>query len=857
MSEKTTQNEPVLAESHPIKDINVDELRRCDAGGLAPWRDLFAQQAALELDLDVLSRDMACKRVEGAIERRAESELRYGRQVVEGAVTPLAAAIEAYLAEVDAAGKGRKPEAAVKLRETPAVKAALLTLRVLADGLSVETPLSRAACELGALIEEEARFEAMRALDRQATDRLLRALSRKSRRRARKAMLARAADALKAPWTPWTKREMELVGVKLIDLALELVPEFEAKSVRVGDERTEWRIVATARKREEVAKLVALGASVRPIRAPMIAAPRPFENASNGGYLTSGVRPLSLVKPQQGRRAEPEDAPRPEAAPIVFLAANAAQETPWRVNKAVLAQMRRALDGGAGAAVLPAAEPAPEPTDDGAGGAAHWRRRAEWGLAEQARRARRISVERTFSEAQTYMHFEKLFFPVQYDFRGRMYAAPTFSPQGPDAMRGLLQFARGKPLGEEGCEWLAIHLCNVGDFEKMSKAPLEERAAWVLRNEERILTVATDPEADLFWTEADQPWQFLAACFEWAGFRKEGARFVSHLPVALDGACSGLQHFSLALRDEVGGAAVNLSPREGRAADIYEEVAERVRSALEAEAQRGDAADADEEARRNAELARQWLSFGVDRKLCKRPTMTYGYGARGFGYAEQVLSDVLAPAYEAHCAGGGAWPFEARGFKAATFIATRLMSAIEATVTKAAEAMRWLQHCASLAADAGEPLVWRAPDGFIVRQDYRETRARRIRAVLAGKPIRLTLQEPEDELDKRRQRQGVAPNFVHALDSCHMRLTVARAWEEGLRDFALIHDSFGVHAADTPRFFQLIRETMVEMYEQYDVMADFAAQLAQRLDARDGVEPPPRSGALRLEGVLESEFCFS
>jgi DNA-directed RNA polymerase len=36
--------------------------------------------------------------------------------------------------------------------------------------------------------------------------------------------------------------------------------------------------------------------------------------------------------------------------------------------------------------------------------------------------------------------------------------------------------------------------------------------------------------------------------------------FVSHLPVAFDGSCNGLQNYSMMLRDEVGGAATNLVP---------------------------------------------------------------------------------------------------------------------------------------------------------------------------------------------------------------------------------------------------------------------------------------------------------
>src|SRR3546814_16441857 len=56
---------------------------------------------------------------------------------------------------------------------------------------------------------------------------------------------------------------------------------------------------------------------------------------------------------------------------------------------------------------------------------------------------------------------------------------------------------------------------------------------------------------------------------------------VSRIPVALDGSCSGLQHFSAMLRDEEGGAAVNLLPAE-RPQDVYKRVAVRAQEMADA-----------------------------------------------------------------------------------------------------------------------------------------------------------------------------------------------------------------------------------------------------------------------------------
>ena len=127
-------------------------------------------------------------------------------------------------------------------------------------------------------------------------------------------------------------------------------------------------------------------------------------------------------------------------------------------------------------------------------------------------------------------------------------------------------------------------------------------------------------------------------------------------------------------------------------------------------------------------------------------------------------------------------------------------------------------------------MKWTTPDEFPVLQAYRLLSPRRVETMLGGGTIlKLSINEEQPEVDKKAQKQGISPNFVHSLDGCHLRLTVVRALQEGITDFALVHDSFGVHAADTPRFFQIIREALVEMYEEVDVIGAFREEISGQL----------------------------
>ena len=79
------------------------------------------------------------------------------------------------------------------------------------------------------------------------------------------------------------------------------------------------------------------------------------------------------------------------------------------------------------------------------------------------------------------------------------------------------------------------------NFEKISKQPLDERAAWTDTNHEMLLDIAADYQATFdHWSQADKPFAFLAAIFEYARLIAEGEDFVGYLPISLDGTNSGV-----------------------------------------------------------------------------------------------------------------------------------------------------------------------------------------------------------------------------------------------------------------------------------------------------------------------------
>jgi DNA-directed RNA polymerase len=189
------------------------------------------------------------------------------------------------------------------------------------------------------------------------------------------------------------------------------------------------------------------------------------------------------------------------------------------------------------------------------------------------------TINMVLAQARELQHEPAIYMPYFLDYRGRAYCQPLLNPQKSDPVRSMLELANGKPVGERGAMWLAIQVATLWDGEykgkKLSKASFQDRYDWTVENEAFLRSVVSSPYTDRAWANADKPFMFLRTAMDWVGFLDEGENFISSVPVALDGSCSGIQHYAALLRDEATGARVNILPSDAPA-DVYGDVAEIV-----------------------------------------------------------------------------------------------------------------------------------------------------------------------------------------------------------------------------------------------------------------------------------------
>jgi DNA-directed RNA polymerase len=396
--------------------------------------------------------------------------------------------------------------------------------------------------------------------------------------------------------------------------------------------------------------------------------------------------------------------------------------------------------------------------------------------------------------------------------------------------KGLLRFSVKKPLSSASAiRWFKTHGANKFGLDKET---IPDRIKWVDDNHEFITAIAADPLAAYGWTEADDPVQFLAWAIEYGHWTADPGGFVSALPMSQDGTCNGLQHFSALMCDAVGGAAVNLIPGPAPR-DIYSDVAVRVIERLD---------EAAPSPIRDGWLGHMNQHPKAQRKITKRPTMTLPYGSTRFA-ASTFIADYIEdrstpPLIEIEPAEWG---------NAANYLSHTVWASLGEVVVKAMEVMEWLKGWAKHASQTDKGVRWVTPSGLNVTSEYEGMKVRTVKSVAFKTRIRLY--EPAGKDDLKKIMNAVAPNFVHSLDASHMAAVVAQAELEGMT-MATIHDDFGVHAADTERFQEIIRQKFVEQYDGNTLLMDMQMRTGYSV-------PPPPLGDLNLKDVIDSVYFFA
>lgn len=558
---------------------------------------------------------------------------------------------------------------------------------------------------------------------------------------------------------------------------------------------------------------------------------------SGASYLTAELAAVCGSVKMRSRLSEHREWVRENIAESVLAAANKAAQQPYIIDTETAALLRDLFSQGMhkGICGIPDTQPVTIPDyplerdwnrDDPELLGRHeaWKVQARQAYAAELERKSHV---RDFSQTMRYLrefYGDTLYFPTYFDWRGRLYFRSRINPQGSDVVKSVLQFKNKKPLGKRGLYWLKVHVATCYGFDKKH---FDTRAVWTDQNMDLIRECVKHHVDVDFFRAADSPWCFYVAARELVRAIDSGnpEAWETGVPVAMDATCSGMQHFSAMLRDPVGGMFTNLMPNNGdEKEDIYAASAGVTVARLQQDHE-------------NPVQSRYWLNSGVPRNLAKRPVMTYVYGGTLQSCTEYVWLDMKERGLER-------LP-EYSEFNLASYLSGHLRKGIEATVPAAAEGMRYLRHlAASMPRDVA--IRWVTPAGFPVVQHYAHEVVSRLNLPALGIQLNMTRYD-DSQLNRLRCMNGIAPNFVHGLDSSHL-VRVLGKFEGSL---VPIHDSFGTHPCDVDEMHRVLREEFVRMYTESDPLADLTAAVQQH--THDELVQPTK-GSLDIAKVRQSTF---
>ena len=814
-------------------------------------KTLLEQEYELEESMRKSGIDKFNKEVEKAKARGQEGNTLHGIMLMKHSVDKVSKGIQDFMkkASTGTAEQGYRIAPFIAMLDPDVT--AFLTLKTVVNSVSGMQSLTGLSRTLGLIIEDEIKLQVWEDHD----GRMFKILQEKmtkhtaSRHYRRYGLIKRCKKYIDVEdLDTFTTQERHSIGSKLLDILIQATGLVEVRTMTYGRKKKNILVTPSKGTIEWIEKVNEYGQVLSPHYLPMITLPKRWTTIDDGGYYTFKMPMIKTYNRKFLRGL------RHHEMPLEYECINSLQDTEWTVNTKVLDVMKEMWGNGLDCNGLPNRDPLDLPPCPAPQGLKkqdmtpemqkefmHWKTTASTIYSENARRFSKVlQFIRTMGMAKDMSEYDKFHFVYQSDFRGRKYTVSSFlTPQGPEYAKGLLLFSKGMPIEtDEQADWLAIHGANCFGVDKVS---YEKRIKWVDDHADQIIASAKDPLSFLWWNEAEDPWLFLAFCFEWAEFLEEGFGYMSRIPVQLDGSNNGLQNFSAMLRDPVGGKATNLLPSD-TPQDIYQDVADLVLEKVKVLAESGDT------------MAIQWRDSGfINRKLCKRPVMVVPYGGTRHscrGYVLQYLKDEFAKGEI------NPWAQEDHDmFLPSFWLSQVLWEAIGEIVIGARECMKWIQDCSSIVAKENRALVWSTPTNFIVHQEYFNYKELRITTYIDGTLVKPRFREYMDSMDTFRNRNGSAPNFVHSLDASHLTFSIHECNKYGVSDYSMIHDSYGVHAHHVPRMARSLRKAFSDMYKNNNVINSFKED-AEESVGKD-MPDPPEMGTLDIDAVIDATYFFA
>jgi DNA-directed RNA polymerase len=539
---------------------------------------------------------------------------------------------------------------------------------------------------------------------------------------------------------------------------------------------------------------------------------------------------------------------------------------------------------------------------------------------EMKRRSKNVEWGFITTKAKLLYDHDVFYQYMQADYRGRLYYSESFlNYQGSDLARGMMCFARGKPMTEDGLFWLAVHTassfnqsytideipewCEANYIEyleeeklesiSVDKFTLEDRVRWTNHNMEILIEMGRE---SIVTEIAEKPVSFLACCFEWYDYQKavkDNRIHVSHLPVPIDGSNNGWQHLGAISKDSQTGKLVGLIPVDIQH-DFYVQTAKQLYLLVTDERLKG--------------ILDQMPMKHIRKAISKRGSMTRAYSAGAKKIAENMyfdckaedfhiiygitqadcdkLAKLLIKAINMVCPGPlhtmayfqALAQYEIGEYKKFTPDGNpagpehkELVKVQKALYTKKDKTDEEIEELNRLTVElksyqsrlihgnGKDKLEWVTPSGFKVTYENFNTATRKCRGTISGYKTDSKGHKGVNHVARVPTKTPDIRGFMCGVSPNYIHSQdashMALVIEEWNGDFGAVHDSFSTHACDVETLLARTKQTFIDMYDKENYYDLIQDNIIS--DATNLDVEQPQLGNLDVTQTYESDYFFA
>lgn len=767
-------------------------------------------------------------------------------------LVPLAEGIDKFIKH-EYKNAGRRHTGAEPLRDLDdPKKIALVSLKIIIDCIASNKTLAQTGVAIGSMIELELQNKIFKSKEPHLHTVVLRdLLKRTSNVKHRKRVFAHTLNKYKIEVESWDLKKQALVGLKLVDLCIKTTGLCKLKLVREGKHKTVNYLVLKDEVEKKIKENSFQCSVLTPYYKAMVIPPKPYSTPFNGGFHNEFLTKQPLIKTHDFTYLHTLDNKKLKD---FYDAVNHLQSVPFKIDREMFNLFKEIWDNNLRLGKFPEREsllnekgkPKGIYRDPAVDTDVKLRIKYKRDLNrvyndEIARKSKVLNTLVSIDLAVEYLEFERIYFAIFADKRGRLYpVGTTITYQTDQKIKSLISFANAEPLGDKGKYWLFVHASNTWGHDKVS---FNNRYKFTEDKLDEFISYAEAPLDNKGWNYADKPMEFLSACYHLKKFKEQGLDYECNLPVSMDATCSGLQILSILMRDEKTAKKVNVLPSE-TPQDIYTSVSDLVNVEVSHQGGQGSAE------------SNRWLQFGINRKIVKRNIMTYVYSLKQYGARQQIFDE-----YKSICEFNPKKKVLADdGFADCRWLAKIVWDKMEEEVELEAKLMKWFQECSKLFAKANMKMRWTTPMGFPVEMDYRYDIPFKVKTSIAGSLVYTTYRREINRKDSRKFSSSISPNIVHSLDAAVVQgvALYCKNADIPLNNLLMVHDSFATTPNRIDDLNKIIRKVVIDLFsEDYleILYKDWEAQLPDKYKSR--LTPPPERGNLEISEIAKSDYFFS